>query len=147
MARSFGVSAAFVDAEVSRFIAAGRLSAKIDKTGADGGVIVTSRPDNRNAAYQAIVKEGDVGEEMYMVVRGTIKLASDSYELYNDRNWVDGAFFGELTVLGIGAGAEHNRHVYSASASVQSDCIFITQNSLDTLQLLYPTFKFKMRDM
>ena len=94
-----------------------------------------------------IVKEGDVGEEMYMVVRGTIKLASDSYELYNDRNWVDGAFFGELTVLGIGAGAEHNRHVYSASASVQSDCIFITQNSLDTLQLLYPTFKFKMRDM
>ena len=60
MARSFGVSAAFVDAEVSRFIAAGRLSAKIDKTGADGGVIVTSRPDNRNAAYQAIVKEGDV---------------------------------------------------------------------------------------
>jgi len=60
MARSFGVSAAFIDGEVSRFIAAGRLSAKIDKTGADGGVIVTSRPDNRNAAYQAIVKEGDV---------------------------------------------------------------------------------------
>ena len=57
--------AAFIDSEVSRFIAAGRLSAKIDKTGEDardanaGGVIETSRPDNRNAAYQAIVKEGD----------------------------------------------------------------------------------------
>ena len=64
MARSFGVSAAFIDSEVSRFIAAGRLSAKIDKTGEDGdasagGVIETSRPDNRNAAYQSIVKEGD----------------------------------------------------------------------------------------
>ena len=65
MARSFGVSPAFIDSEVSRFIAAGRLSAKIDKTGEDardanaGGVIETSRPDNRNAAYQAIVKEGD----------------------------------------------------------------------------------------
>ena len=53
-----------------------------------------------------IVKEGEVGEEMYMVVRGTIKLQSDTWRQYNERNWVDGAFFGELTVLGIGAGSE-----------------------------------------
>merc|ERR1711939_522765 len=47
-----------------------------------------------------IVKEGDVGEEMYMVVRGCIRLSSENWRLYNERSWEDGAFFGELTVLG-----------------------------------------------
>ena len=94
-----------------------------------------------------IVKEGEVGEEMYMVVRGTIKLQSDTWRQYNERNWVDGAFFGELTVLGIGAGSEHNRHVYSATAAEESECIYITQDSMDTLQILHPAFKYKMRTM
>lgn len=35
--------------ELSRFIASGRLSAKIDKV---GGVVETSRPDTKNAQYQ-----------------------------------------------------------------------------------------------
>ena len=94
-----------------------------------------------------VVKEGEVGEEMYMIVRGIIKLQSRTWRLYNDRSWQDGAFFGELTVLGIGAGTEHNRHVYSATAAINSECIYITQESMDTLQILHPTFKFKMREM
>ena len=94
-----------------------------------------------------VVKEGEVGEEMYMIVRGNIRLQSRTFRLYNDRSWQDGAFFGVLTVLGIGAGSEHNRHVYSATAAMNSECILITQDSMDTLQILHPTFKFKMREM
>lgn len=94
-----------------------------------------------------IVKEGDVGEEMYMVLRGRIKLISERHRLYNGRCWLDGAFFGELAVLGAGAGPEQNRHVYTAEAERQSDCVFISQSVLDTLQILHPTFKAKMRTM
>jgi 26S proteasome regulatory subunit N7 len=44
----FGVSAPFLDSELSRFIAARRLSAKIDKM---GGVIETSLTDDRSRTY------------------------------------------------------------------------------------------------
>ena len=40
MAQSFGVSAAFIDAELEEFIVAGRLTAKIDKV---AGVVETNR--------------------------------------------------------------------------------------------------------
>ena len=55
-ARAFGVSIEYVDAELSRFIAAGRLSAKIDKV---GGIVETNQPDARNAQYQEVIKHGD----------------------------------------------------------------------------------------
>jgi len=57
MANAFGVSTAFLDRELSRFIAAGRLNAKIDKV---GGVVETMRPDARNVQYQDSIKHGDV---------------------------------------------------------------------------------------
>ena len=57
MAASFGLSVALLDAELSRFIAAGRISAKIDKV---GDVVETSRPDRKNAQYQEVIKKGDV---------------------------------------------------------------------------------------
>jgi 26S proteasome regulatory subunit N7 len=56
MATAFGVSVEFVDAEVSRFIASKRLTAKIDKV---AGVIETNRPDMVNAKYQEVIKQGD----------------------------------------------------------------------------------------
>ncbi|EQC27432.1 hypothetical protein SDRG_14756 [Saprolegnia diclina VS20] len=56
MAHSFGVGIPFLDAELSRFIAAGRLNAKIDKV---SGVIETNRPDAKNAQYQETIKKGD----------------------------------------------------------------------------------------
>ena len=40
MARSFGVSPAFIDAELEEFIVAGHLTAKIDKV---AGVVETNR--------------------------------------------------------------------------------------------------------
>ena len=57
MATSFGVGTGFLDAQLSRFIAAGRLTAKIDKF---GGVVETNRPDSKNAQYQEMVQKGDV---------------------------------------------------------------------------------------
>jgi len=56
IAKSFGVSVQFMDAELSRFIASKRISAKIDKV---SGVVETNRPDMVNAKYQAVIKQGD----------------------------------------------------------------------------------------
>lgn len=57
MADAFGVTTSFVDQELSRFIAAGRLHCKIDKV---GGVVETNRPDSKNYQYQACIKQGDI---------------------------------------------------------------------------------------
>jgi 26S proteasome regulatory subunit N7 len=57
MATAFGVSVEFLDTELVRFIAAGRLNAKIDKV---AGVIETNRPDAKNAQYQDAIKKGDL---------------------------------------------------------------------------------------
>lgn len=43
--------------DLARFIAAGRLSCKIDRV---GGTIETNRPDNKNRQYQNVIKQGDV---------------------------------------------------------------------------------------
>jgi 26S proteasome regulatory subunit N7 len=56
MSKSFGVSIDFLDGELSRFISAGRLNAKIDKV---SGVIETNRPDAKNTQYQEAIKKGD----------------------------------------------------------------------------------------
>jgi 26S proteasome regulatory subunit N7 len=57
MASAFGVSEDFIDYHASRFIASGRLSAKIDKY---GGVILTNRPDLKNAQYREMIQKGDL---------------------------------------------------------------------------------------
>jgi 26S proteasome regulatory subunit N7 len=56
MASAFGVSVTFLDKELGRFISAGRLNAKVDKV---EGVVITNRPDEKNAQYQAAIKLGD----------------------------------------------------------------------------------------
>jgi len=56
MAESFGVTEAFIDSELSKFIASGRLSAKIDHV---AGIVVTNRPDLKNQQYRKVVKQGD----------------------------------------------------------------------------------------
>lgn len=57
MAEAFGVTAEYIDQELSRFIAAGRLHAKVDRV---GGIVETNRPDNKNWQYQATIKQGDL---------------------------------------------------------------------------------------
>ncbi|KAL4227085.1 26S proteasome non-ATPase regulatory subunit 6 [Mactra antiquata] len=57
MANAFGVTMNFIDQELSRFIAAGRLHCKIDKV---GGIVETNRPDSKNWQYQETIKKGDI---------------------------------------------------------------------------------------
>lgn len=57
MADAFGVTVEYVDTELSRFIAAGRLHCKIDRA---GGIVETNRPDSKNWQYQATIKQGDL---------------------------------------------------------------------------------------
>lgn len=57
MCRNFGVGKVFMDGELARFIAAGRLNCKIDMV---GGVIETTRPDAKNALYHKTIKQGDL---------------------------------------------------------------------------------------
>jgi len=57
MAEAFSVTVDFIDHELSRFIAAGRIHCKIDKV---GGIVETTRPDAKNAQYQATIKQGDL---------------------------------------------------------------------------------------
>lgn len=57
MANSFGVTEDFLDGDLSKLIAAGRLNAVIDKV---GGVVETNRPDVKNAQYQSTIKQGDL---------------------------------------------------------------------------------------
>jgi 26S proteasome regulatory subunit N7 len=56
MATAFDVPLILLDEELSKFIAAGRLNAKIDKV---GDIVETSRPDKKNSKYQEVIKKGD----------------------------------------------------------------------------------------
>mmetsp|Transcript_15665 Transcript_15665/g.27469 ORF Transcript_15665/g.27469 Transcript_15665/m.27469 type:complete len:381 (+) Transcript_15665:97-1239(+) len=57
MSASFGVGPDYLDLELSRFIAAGRLNCKIDKV---SGIVEATRPDARNSIYQNTIKQGDL---------------------------------------------------------------------------------------
>ncbi len=56
MAQSFGVSVKFLDSELSRFIAAGRLQCQID---AVEGVVKSHRWDLKFSQYADVIREGD----------------------------------------------------------------------------------------
>ena len=56
MAASFGVSPAFIDAELADLIASGRVPARLD---AVAGTVLTRRPDARAARLGAALKAGD----------------------------------------------------------------------------------------
>ncbi|GJN88998.1 hypothetical protein Rhopal_001969-T1 [Rhodotorula paludigena] len=56
LASAFGVSTQWLDADLARFIAAGRLACTIDRV---AGVVETHRPDAKNQRYTAVIKQGD----------------------------------------------------------------------------------------
>ena len=53
MASDFGVSRDFVDRELHKFVAAGRLNCRID---AVNGVIEMNHPDSKNHLYKQLIK-------------------------------------------------------------------------------------------
>ncbi|PNP80867.1 hypothetical protein FNYG_05839 [Fusarium nygamai] len=58
MASDFGVTVDFLDRDLARFIAAGRIPCTIDRV-TGKGVIETNRPDDKNKQYQDVVRQGD----------------------------------------------------------------------------------------
>ncbi|CAE7620146.1 RPN7 [Symbiodinium natans] len=57
MASEFGVSAHFIDNELSSFISSGKLTCKIDKV---AGVVESNESDSRSQVYVEIIKQGDL---------------------------------------------------------------------------------------
>ncbi|KAI4838415.1 26S proteasome regulatory subunit RPN7 [Plasmodium brasilianum] len=57
MAFAFGVSEEFIEAEISSFIANGKLNCKIDKV---NGSIESNQPNERNTMYLNTIKKGDI---------------------------------------------------------------------------------------
>ncbi|KKA26383.1 hypothetical protein TD95_001398 [Thielaviopsis punctulata] len=58
MANDFGVTVDFLDRDLAKFIAAGRIPCTIDRVNGKG-VIETNRPDTKNKQYQDVVRQGD----------------------------------------------------------------------------------------
>lgn len=56
MARAFGVSAEFIDKELSNFIYIGKINCKIDKV---SGVVETNRPNKKAELFGNTIKQGD----------------------------------------------------------------------------------------
>jgi 26S proteasome regulatory subunit N7 len=54
---AFGVTVDYIDNEISRFIANGRLHCAIDKV---NGIVETTRPSLKSAQYEQVVKQGDI---------------------------------------------------------------------------------------
>lgn len=59
MAADFGVTVDFLDRDLAKFIAAGRIPCTIDRVAGRGGIIETNRPDDKNKQYQDVVRQGD----------------------------------------------------------------------------------------
>ena len=57
MASAFGITADMLDVEISRAIAAGRVTAKIDKVG--GVIHNTLKHDKKNQQYSDVISKGD----------------------------------------------------------------------------------------
>lgn len=59
MCRSFDVSEAFMDKDLSKFIASGRLACTIDKV---SGVVTTNKlaTQNKSIVYEQVIKQGDI---------------------------------------------------------------------------------------
>jgi len=58
MANDFGVTVDFLDRDLAKFIAGGRIPCTIDRV-TGKGVIETNRPDDKNKQYQDVVRQGD----------------------------------------------------------------------------------------
>lgn len=56
MACAFGVSVEFLDTDLGKFIPNKQLNCVIDRV---NGIVETNRPDNKNAQYHLLVKQGD----------------------------------------------------------------------------------------
>ena len=86
MAESFGVSVDYLDLQLSRFIAAGRLTAKIDKY---NGVVETNRPDLKNTQYRDMIQKGRSFVESYSKTISSCRLVNTFAARKSETEFVD----------------------------------------------------------
>lgn len=72
MAAACGISKGLLDSELAALIASGRLPAKIDRV---AGVIETTRPDAKSAAYGKVLKQGDLFLNKLQKLANTISMS------------------------------------------------------------------------
>lgn len=97
-----------------------------------------------------VIREGEAGEEMYMVIRGEVQLVSQTLPNIHLKEFRNGAFFGELPVLRLGIGKHHNKHPYSAkviTGCLSADLAYLTRADIMRMATDYSEFWHKMADM
>ncbi|KAL6949023.1 proteasome regulatory particle subunit [Hanseniaspora vineae] len=75
MANSFGVSVEFLDNDLSKFIPNKQLSCVIDRV---NGIVETNRPDNKNAQFHSLIKQGDGLLTKLQKYGAAVRLTGDS---------------------------------------------------------------------
>ena len=94
---------------------------------------------------QEIMREGTVGREMYMVMSGEVEVVRDGERL---GFLSEGAFFGELPVLTPPErptpGSERRTRTVR-SVTDNTELCYITKESMDELQIMYPEMRARIR--
>jgi hypothetical protein len=85
-----------------------------------------------------IVQENQVGEQMFMIVKGEVKLDSECAPKVRGKVWADGAFFGELPMLGLANGELRNQHVYTVEAVEESQLSVLNLQDMEDMERDYP---------
>ena len=88
---------------------------------------------------QEIMKEGTVGTEMYMVMKGEVEVLTGGQRL---GFLAEGAFFGEVPVLDYTSGAE--RRTRTVKSVTETELCFITRAQMDKMKDRYPELRARM---
>ena len=102
------------------------------------------------AAEDEVIRENEAGDEMYMVIRGDISIASSTLPKVHGKEFRNGAFFGELPVLYMGNGPKRNKHPYSAqvvASCPSADLAYLTRDDIERLTSDYSEFRTEMSTM
>ena len=94
-----------------------------------------------------IVQENQVGEQMFMIVKGEVRLDSKCAPKVQGKVWVDGAFFGELPMLGLANGELRNQHVYTVEAVVESQLSVLHLSDMEDMERDYPVSAYHSHRM
>lgn len=92
-----------------------------------------------------IFGENEVGDAMFIVISGEVKLSSKQCPKYNGLAWLDGAFIGEPPLLAMGCGPLKNRHVYTARSVVETDLSFLPMHVLEQVEVDFPELRKQIR--
>eukprot|EP01051_Picozoa_sp_SAG22_P011656 SAG22_NODE_1141_length_5388_cov_2.279259_2_plen_322_part_00 len=92
-----------------------------------------------------IFGENEVGDAMFIIISGEVKLRSVQCPKYNGLAWLDGAFIGEPPLLAMGCGPLRNRHVYTAHSVVETDLSYLPQGVLEQVEVDFPELRKQIR--